>query len=85
MLRHAFRATGARPLAWCRALAPIPEVLLPAAALPPDVVPDLARIGMLALPGSLSVALAEWEKLGEDERENAAAEVRRLAALIEAR
>lgn len=66
-----------------RARATIPEVLLPAAALPPAVVPDLARIGMLALPGPLLGTLAEWDRLGEDEREMAAAEVRRLAMIVE--
>jgi len=55
---------------------------LDAARLPAPVIPDLARIGLTALPAPLLGRLAEWDRLDERQQEAAAAEVRRLAGLL---
>lgn len=55
------------------------------AALPAPVVTHLARIGMTALPPFVLGQLADWDHLDEQQREITAAEVQRLAGLLERR
>lgn len=50
--------------------------------LPDPVRDDLARIALVALPGSLLCRLSEWPRLTDDGREKAAGDVRDLAALL---
>lgn len=53
------------------------------ACLPAPVVTSLARIGLAALPGTVLGRLADWDQLHPDEQEATAADVRRLAGLLE--